>query len=62
MPLAAIVSVRDFASRLSAGTLGQAAQKVGLRWPSPTAVSVRDMIERFALPLMPTNLRIAWGA
>jgi hypothetical protein len=52
------VSVLEFAELLGATTCGGMAQGVGLEWPPPPAVSLRNVIQLAGLPLAPANLQL----
>jgi hypothetical protein len=50
------VSVLGFAKFLGAKTCGGMAQAVGVHWPPPPAVSLREVIRLAGLPLAPVDL------
>ena len=55
------ISVREFSRFLGAGELSGMALKVGLRWPPPPPVSVRNLASLVGLPVVPNDFAIAYG-
>lgn len=51
-------SVVGFAKWLGVKTCGGMAQAVGLKWPPPPAISLRNVLDRARVPLTPVDLQL----
>jgi hypothetical protein len=54
------ISVREFGKLLGSYAVSGMAQKVGLKWPPPPPISIRNIAHIAGIPLTPTNLQLVW--
>ncbi len=55
------ISLLEFARFLGSDRTSGMAQKVGLKWPPPPSISVRNLVQLAGLPSPPTGLSLNYG-